>query len=176
VVGIYADEMGVGPSGSNNKKRFSRNLQVLVQEEEVTWLEEKAKAIMQRVEAVSLTADMWTSINMDAYLAVTCHYVDDSVKLATVLLGVLPFPELQTAVNISAAMRSLMEEWGIEGKVTSIVTDAGAFISQAFDSAYHLIQIRAYYAQKVTNCQTICEIYSKNLNKTIIATFYLLRI
>jgi len=45
VVGIYADEMGVGPSGSNNKKRFSRNLQVLVQEEEVTWLEEKAKAM-----------------------------------------------------------------------------------------------------------------------------------
>ncbi|KAJ4921768.1 hypothetical protein JOQ06_025936, partial [Pogonophryne albipinna] len=86
----------------------------------------KAKAVMQRVEAVSLTADMWTSINMDAYLAVTCHYVDDSAKLATVLLGVLPFPEAHTAVNITAAMRSLMEEWGTEGKVTSIVTDAGA--------------------------------------------------
>ncbi|KAK1890214.1 Zinc finger BED domain containing protein 1 [Dissostichus eleginoides] len=86
----------------------------------------KAKAVMERVEAVSLTADMWTSINMDAYLAVTCHYVDDSAKLATVLLGVLPFPETHTAVNITAAMRSLMEEKGTEGKVTSIVTDAGA--------------------------------------------------
>ncbi|KAJ4947657.1 hypothetical protein JOQ06_009690 [Pogonophryne albipinna] len=86
----------------------------------------KAKAVLQRVEAVSLTADMWTSINMDAYLAVTCHYVDDSAKLATVLLGVLPFPEAHTAVNITVAMRSLMEEWGTEGKVTSIVTDAGA--------------------------------------------------
>ncbi|KAJ4933657.1 hypothetical protein JOQ06_030481 [Pogonophryne albipinna] len=56
----------------------------------------KAKALMQRVEAVSLTADMWTSINMDAYLAVTYHYVDYSAKLATVLLGVLPFPEAHT--------------------------------------------------------------------------------
>ncbi|KAK0134082.1 Zinc finger BED domain-containing protein 4 [Merluccius polli] len=31
-----------------------------------------------------------------------------------------------TADNIAAAKRSLMEEWGIEGKVTSLVTDAGA--------------------------------------------------
>ena len=54
--------------------------------------------------------------------------VDDSAKLATVILGVLPFPVSHTADNISAAKRSLMEEWGIEGKVTSIVTDAGANI------------------------------------------------
>ncbi|KAL2081038.1 hypothetical protein ACEWY4_022891 [Coilia grayii] len=88
--------------------------------------EEKAKAAMQSVEAVGLTSDMWTSINMEAYLAVTCHYVDDSAKLATVLLGVVPFPISHTADNISAAKKLLMQEWGIEGKVTSIVTDAGA--------------------------------------------------
>ncbi|KAK1889339.1 Zinc finger BED domain containing protein 1 [Dissostichus eleginoides] len=103
-------------------RRVLKEMVVKRYEEEKT----KAKAVMERVEAVSLTADMWTSINMDAYLAVTCHYVDDSAKLATVLLGVLPFPETHTAVNITAAMRSLMEEWGTEGKVTSIVTDAGA--------------------------------------------------
>ncbi|XP_077083186.1 E3 SUMO-protein ligase ZBED1-like [Siphateles boraxobius] len=110
------------PTYTLPSRKALKNMVVQKYEEEKA----KAKAIMQRVEAVSLTADMWTSINMDAYLAVTCHYVDDSVKLATVLLGVLPFPELHTAVNISAAMRSVMEEWGIEGKVTSIVTDAGA--------------------------------------------------
>lgn len=110
------------PTYTLPSRRALKNMVLQRYEEEKT----KAKAVMQRVEAVSLTADMWTSINMDAYLAVTCHYVDDSVKLATVLLGVLPFPEAHTAVNITAAMRSLMEEWGIEGKVTSIVTDAGA--------------------------------------------------
>lgn len=103
-------------------RRVLKEMVVKRYEEEKT----KAKAVMQRVEAVSLTADMWTSINMDAYLAVTCHYVDDSAKLATVLLGVLPFPVTHTALHITAAMRSLMEEWGTEGKVTSIVTDAGA--------------------------------------------------
>lgn len=103
-------------------RRALKNMVVQKYEEEKI----KARAVMHKVEAVSLTADMWTSINMDAYLAVTCHYVDDSSKLVTVLLGVLPFPVAHTADNISAEQRSLMEEWGIETKVTSIVTDAGA--------------------------------------------------
>ncbi|KAJ3581313.1 hypothetical protein NHX12_016785 [Muraenolepis orangiensis] len=93
------------PTFTLPSRRAQKNMVLQIYEEET-----KAKAVMQRVEAVSLTADMWTSINMDAYLAVTCHYVDDSVKLATVLLGLLPFPEVHTAVNIAAAMRSLMEE------------------------------------------------------------------
>lgn len=42
------------------------------------------------------------------------------------LLGVLPFPLSHTADNIASAKRALMAEWGIDGKVTSIVTDAGA--------------------------------------------------
>ena len=87
---------------------------------------EKAKAVMESVEAVSLTRDMWTSMNMDAYLAVTAHYVDASEKLATVVLGVLPFPQAHTADNIATSTRSLMIEWGIEKKVSSFVTDAGA--------------------------------------------------
>ncbi|KAM9307434.1 E3 SUMO-protein ligase ZBED1-like [Pholidichthys leucotaenia] len=86
----------------------------------------KAKAQLRSVDAVSLTCDMWTSINMDSYLAVTCHYVLDSAKLATVLLGVLPFPQDHTAEDIAAAKRSLMVKWSIEGKVKCLVTDAAA--------------------------------------------------
>lgn len=108
------------PTYTLPSRRALKNMVVQKYEEEKI----KARAVMHNVEAVSLTAYMWTSINMDAFLAVTYHYVDDSSKLATVLLGVLPFPH--TADNISAAQRSLMEEWGIETKVTSIVTDAGA--------------------------------------------------
>ncbi|KAJ4922349.1 hypothetical protein JOQ06_025886 [Pogonophryne albipinna] len=44
-------------------RRVLKEMVVKRYEEEKT----KAKAVMQRVEAVSLTADMWTSINMDAY-------------------------------------------------------------------------------------------------------------
>ena len=74
---------------------------------------EKAKAAVQKVAAVSLTSDMWTSINMDAYLAVTCHFVDENTRLNSALLGVLQFPQAHTAENIAAVKASLMEDWGI---------------------------------------------------------------
>ncbi|XP_035989501.1 zinc finger BED domain-containing protein 1 [Fundulus heteroclitus] len=84
---------------------------------------EHAKAKVEKVAAVSLTSDMWTSINMDAYLAVTCHFVEENEKLSSVLLGVQAFPQSHTAENIACVKASLMEEWGISGKVTCIVTD-----------------------------------------------------
>ncbi|KAJ4936802.1 hypothetical protein JOQ06_001388 [Pogonophryne albipinna] len=80
----------------------------------------KAIADMQKVAAVSLTSDMWTSINMDAYLAVTCHFVDDNTCLNSVLLGVQQFPHTHTAENLARVKASLMEEWGITDKVTSL--------------------------------------------------------
>ncbi|KAK1889931.1 Zinc finger BED domain containing protein 1, partial [Dissostichus eleginoides] len=83
----------------------------------------KAIAEMQKVAAVSLTSDMWTSINMDAYLAVTCHFVDDNTSLNSVFLGVQQFPQTHTAENLARVTASLMEEWGITDKVTCLVTD-----------------------------------------------------
>ncbi|XP_041842078.1 zinc finger BED domain-containing protein RICESLEEPER 3-like isoform X2 [Melanotaenia boesemani] len=84
----------------------------------------KAKTQLQTVKGVSLTSDMWTSVKMDVCLAVRCHYMLDSAKPAMVVLGVLPFPQHPTAENMAAATRSLMMEWGIEGKVKCLVTDA----------------------------------------------------
>ncbi len=40
---------------------------------------EKAIAPVSKASAVSLTTDVWTSINMDAYLAVTCHFITEEV-------------------------------------------------------------------------------------------------
>lgn len=57
---------------------------------------QKAKAEIQGVETVSLTADMWTSINMDAYLAVICHYIKNNNQFATLLLGAKPFSKTHT--------------------------------------------------------------------------------
>lgn len=87
---------------------------------------QKAKLQLQNVTAVSLTSDMWTSINMDAYLALTCHYIDENTSLRSTLLGVVYFPEKHTAVNLASVKTSLMEEWGIVSKVTCLVTDGAA--------------------------------------------------
>uniref|UniRef100_A0A674N5B4 HAT C-terminal dimerisation domain-containing protein n=1 Tax=Takifugu rubripes TaxID=31033 RepID=A0A674N5B4_TAKRU len=86
---------------------------------------EKAKAALQNVDSVSLTADMWTSINMDAYLAVTCHAIHAG-ELSTTLVGVRPFPISHTAENIAGTARELSREWALEEKVRCLVTDAAA--------------------------------------------------
>ncbi|XP_075999197.1 E3 SUMO-protein ligase ZBED1-like [Genypterus blacodes] len=87
---------------------------------------EKAKEKLQQVASVSLTSDMWTSINMEAYLAVTCHFIDGEDQLGTILLGVEHFPSAHTADNLALAHTRFMEEWGIQDKVKCLVTDAAA--------------------------------------------------
>ncbi|XP_039616000.1 E3 SUMO-protein ligase ZBED1-like [Polypterus senegalus] len=87
---------------------------------------EKAMAEVKQATYVSLTSDMWTSINMDGYLGVTCHYVTAEAKLATVLLCVSQFPQTHTAAHITESMSGLMTDWGISGKIHCMVTDNAA--------------------------------------------------
>ncbi|KAK0134299.1 Zinc finger BED domain-containing protein 4 [Merluccius polli] len=86
----------------------------------------EAKALVLQPTAVSLTSDMWTSMNMDAYLGVTCHFISDGAVLNTTLLGVQHFPKCHTALNLAEAMGAIMEEWGIKHKITCLVTDAAS--------------------------------------------------
>lgn len=86
----------------------------------------KAKAEMEKATAVSLTSDMWTSINTDAYLAITCHYIDDSDKMNTVLLDVEKFPDRHAVENMALVKKNVMMEWAIKDKVKCLVTDAAA--------------------------------------------------
>ncbi|KAG7526053.1 zinc finger BED domain-containing 4-like [Solea senegalensis] len=67
---------------------------------------EKTKKDLQSAVAVTLTADMWTSMNMEAYLAVTGHYVDkESHELHSSVLAVQHFPQKHTAENIATVKK-----------------------------------------------------------------------
>ncbi|XP_041835331.1 zinc finger BED domain-containing protein 4-like [Melanotaenia boesemani] len=111
---------------------------------------EKTKKDLQSAVAVTLTADMWPSINMEPYLAVTCHYVDkDSHEFRTSVLGVQHFPQKHTAENMAMVKRTFMEEWGIASKVRCLVTDAAPNMI----SCARILQIR----------QTICIAHTINL-------------
>lgn len=67
---------------------------------------------MVMVVAVSQIADM----SIIAYIPLTCHYVEDHVKLVKVLLGVSHFAAAHTVASSSGATRSLIWEWDLEGK------------------------------------------------------------
>ncbi|KAM4534867.1 E3 SUMO-protein ligase ZBED1-like isoform 1-T1 [Fundulus diaphanus] len=85
---------------------------------------ERVKMEVQQAVAVSITADMWTSVNMEAYLALTCHYINENLQLCTSVLGVQYFPQSHTADNLAQVKRAMMEDWAITNKVKCLVTDA----------------------------------------------------
>lgn len=60
---------------------------------------------------------MWTSINIDAYLAVTSYSVRDTSP-SSVLLGVQVSQHSNTAENKARVKASLIAEWRIQNKVT----------------------------------------------------------
>ncbi|KAL1246589.1 hypothetical protein QQF64_034552 [Cirrhinus molitorella] len=92
--------------------------------------EEKQKAMehLKNIPSVCLTADMWTSLTMESYLGVTCHYTDSSTELGSVVLGVSKFPKQHTADNIKEALSDVISDWGLTGSVAAMVTDYAANI------------------------------------------------
>lgn len=86
--------------------------------------EEKQKAMehLKNIPSVCLTADMWTSLTMESYLGVTCHYTDSNTELGSVVLGVSKFPKSHTADNIKEALSDLISDWGLTGSVAAMVT------------------------------------------------------
>ncbi|XP_054861274.1 zinc finger BED domain-containing protein 4-like [Amphiprion ocellaris] len=100
----------IAPSYVLPSRKAIKDLVIQKYEEE----KEKTKMDLQSVVAISLTADMWTSINMKAYLAVTCHYVDkESHELRSSVLGVQHFPQRHTVSgsNVIPLMRMIHIEF-----------------------------------------------------------------
>ena len=92
---------------------------------------DKAKVLVSQASAASLTSDMWTSINTDAYLAVICYFVHASNSSQSVVLGVLHFPEAHTAEDLARMKAALLSEWGITHKVTLKVQQIGVLVPRS---------------------------------------------
>lgn len=76
----------------------------------------KVMATLQQANHVILTTDMWTSRSTEAYLTVTCHFIDNWQMQECVRN--LPFH--CTADNISAELKRIAEEWGITQKCVQL--------------------------------------------------------
>lgn len=87
---------------------------------------QKANDIILKATEVSLTSDMWTSIHMDAYLAITYHFINESDELTSILLIVEMFPEKHMAASIATVKTAVMEEWSIQSMIICLVTDGAA--------------------------------------------------
>ncbi|KAL0992930.1 hypothetical protein UPYG_G00101080 [Umbra pygmaea] len=74
---------------------------------------------------VSLTSDMWTSIDKESYISVTGHLVAENAHLSTFLLGISKLPENHKTIHIEEAKNQLVASWGLHSRVAAFVTETG---------------------------------------------------
>lgn len=93
-------------------------------------LKDVVKMKIQKVEAVCLTTDAWTSSANESYLSVTAHFVNNDT-LESALLECYKYCESHTANNLSAELNRVAQDWQIVDKVSAIVSDNASNIVAA---------------------------------------------
>jgi hypothetical protein len=96
------------------------------------------KATLDVATADCLTADGWTSVNKNSFLAITAHFLDEETNMCSKLLGCVEFNEKHNAANLAGMLDEAAREWKIDCKTVEIVTDNAANIV----SAVHLYKWR----------------------------------
>jgi hypothetical protein len=74
----------------------------------------------------SLTCDIWSSIKMESFMAITVHYIDTKWKLCHFVLDIFSFTGSHTGITISEEISKLIFDVHLEDKLISITTDNGA--------------------------------------------------
>ncbi|RZC76944.1 hypothetical protein C5167_001066 [Papaver somniferum] len=73
-----------------------------------------------------LTSDMWTSVTPTGYITLTVHFLDQNWEFKKYLLNFCELPPPHTGENLSAKLFAMIEDWGIEDKVSNITLDNAA--------------------------------------------------
>ena len=74
---------------------------------------------------VSLTTDLWTSINTRGFITVTAHYVTSQWTLKSLIIATRPVDDKHTGANIASCLEEIKNEFGIQ-TIFALVTDNAA--------------------------------------------------
>ena len=93
------------------------------------------KERLSKIDNVAVTLDIWSDRQMRGFLGVTVHYISDS-GLQTKLLVCERFTGRHTGVRIAEHFETVVDEYGLDGKVTYLVTDNASNMKRAFATAF----------------------------------------
>src|SRR5688572_15252599 len=74
-------------------------------------------------ESASLTTDLWTAKSKYGYIGITLHWLSEDFKVYDCLLCMKCMQYPHTGTNIISFLKKKVGEFGLEGKITFIVTD-----------------------------------------------------
>lgn len=90
--------------------------------QEYNVISSKLKLILENVNDLSVTTDMWTSDCNKSYLTVTCHFIYNN-RLHSPVLATREVKDSHTGLNIATALTHIFNEWAIANKIVTIVSD-----------------------------------------------------
>ncbi|GJU68262.1 zinc finger BED domain-containing protein RICESLEEPER 2-like protein [Tanacetum coccineum] len=83
----------------------------------------RIQKLLNSVNRVSVTTDMWTSNQNIHYMVVTCHFVDSDFKLNKCILSFVDVPPPYSGIGIYDCLFKCLKEWNIEAKVATLTVD-----------------------------------------------------
>lgn len=92
------------------------------------------KKVLSTCVSCSLTFDLWTNKSFTkSYAAVTCHFVDENMKMRNFLLEFTYVPYPHTGLVIADTIEEIITRYSIKEKLLSITTDNASNNILAFD-------------------------------------------
>ena len=87
-------------------------------------MQDQLKIILQSISSqIYLSFDLWTSLNSLPLLAVVGHWISESAKAVSLLLGLRYVKGQHSGENISQAVLSVIQDFNIQDKVGYLVLD-----------------------------------------------------
>lgn len=104
--------------------------------------------VNHEVSSVCITTDVWTSRNVQSFMAVTAHYITEQFEFKSVLLQCSNLPGSHTAAVLASELKDILTEWNLTNKVNFAVSDNASAIVKAMED---ILKLRHYgcYAHKL---------------------------
>lgn len=116
-----------------------------------------------------MTTDCWTSRVTQTYMAITAHFLDSDWTSHSFNLLTEELTESHTADNLEDCLRDSMEEWDILNKVSTVIYDNAANITNAvkalnydgietiesFPCAAHTLQLSLKKGLRLPECDSV---------------------
>ncbi|XP_059097510.1 E3 SUMO-protein ligase ZBED1-like [Tigriopus californicus] len=134
------------------------------------------KIRLQQASWVSITTDLWSSINRNGFIAVTVHYCDEvTLSPQSMILDCVRVRGRHTVETISMELRTAFERNNLGNKILVRVTDNGANVVKAIKDigithvacyAYSLNLVANYAFREVSSLCAIKDVASKLVEQT----------
>jgi len=87
---------------------------------------------LRKVHDITITVDGWSDRRCRSFLAITCHFIDDTMTPQAYLIDFLRMKSPHTGENIQQLTEHVLDQFHIKEKVFKIITDNASSMIKAY--------------------------------------------